>query len=270
MRLKVFLCLFLVNFVQIQAQVLLKDIGVIGLASHDIFTWDHKAEVNNEDGRLNLSTIFDYDNGSRLSKGGNPKNSENAPVYTITMNLVDFYKQQLKITHNKANARHDTIKLFRQMVKESYERMSGSSFPTKCKNKKVTNVEQAVLRAMHDILPGRVKLYRGIIFPFKELKLTNAFTAKIRLNEKELLQPLKPFNGDYDQEYKNIKIPFAGITLNLKEIDGKFIEKFSPYKQAEMLKELAKVGRGELSIQKVSFIHHLKELFSKAICENDK
>ena len=43
--------------------VRVKDIGVIGLSSHDMFTWDRKSEVNLENGRLDLSTIFDYDSG---------------------------------------------------------------------------------------------------------------------------------------------------------------------------------------------------------------
>ena len=61
----------------------LRDVGVIGLYSHDIFAWDHKKEINTENGRLDLSMIFDYNGGSRWALGGNPKNSENAPVYPV-------------------------------------------------------------------------------------------------------------------------------------------------------------------------------------------
>jgi hypothetical protein len=85
------------------------------------------------------------------------------------------------------------------------------------------------------------------------------------LNEKELAQALKPFDGDYDKEYRNIQIPF-GPKLDLKEIDRKFIEKFSPYKQADMLRELADVGAGRISIDQWSFVHHVDDLFAKAIC----
>jgi hypothetical protein len=90
--------------------------------------------------------------------------------------------------------------------------------------------------------------------------------AKLQLNDKELEQVIPYFNGDYAEEYKNIRIPFSNKTVNLKEIDAKFIEKFSPYKQADMLAELGSVGRGEKNIRDVSFIHHLHDMISKAIC----
>lgn len=255
--------LFLILSTQVQARALLRDIGVVGLMSHDIFAWDHKAEVNTENGRLDLSTIFDWENGTRWEKGGNPKNGENAPVYTITMQLVKFYKNELK-TNSPEVARQKTVVHFQGMIKESFERLSGLTFPHEGVNGKVTNTEQAALRGLHDILPGRVKLFNRPLR--KELKVTNAFNAKFKLNEEELNQELKDFDGDYDDEYKNIKIPFTKVVINLKEVDRKFIEKFSDLKQEEMLLELAQVGKGEIGIQDVSFIHHISALVSKAIC----
>lgn len=249
-----------------QASVLLRDVGVIGLMSHDIFAWDRKNEVNTENGRLDLSTIFDWDNGKRWEKGGNPKNAENSPVYTITMILVNNYKKELKTSTPEA-ARKNTVILFHHMIKHSYERLSGQTFPVNGRLENVNNIEQAALRGFHDILPGRVKLFDRM---FKqELVLTDAFSAKHILNEKELNQELKTFDGDYDYEYKNIKIPFTTIKVNLKEVDKTFIEKFSPYKQADMLNDLAKVGRGELLIQDVFFMTHIEDLVSKAICPQD-
>jgi hypothetical protein len=243
----------------------LRDIGVVGLMSHDIFAWDRVNEVNTENGRLDLSTIFDYDGGSRWKKGGNPKNGENAPVYTITMQLVEFYKNELK-TLPAFEARQNTVALFHKMVRDSFERLSGLEFPVEGMNQKVTNTEQAALRAMHDILPGRAKLFGRMR---KEFVLTNFLNARLKLNEKELDQVLNDFNGDYDDEYKHINIPFSRKFVNLKEVDGAFIEKFSPYKQADMLKELALVGKGEISVNEVSFMHHIHDLVSKAICPKD-
>lgn len=259
--------LFLLFFIpfSLRAEVLLKDIGVIGLMSHDIFAWDHKTETNTENGRLDLSTIFDHSEGKRWKKGGNPKNGENSPVYTITMQLVDHYKAELKKGSTPETARKKTVVVFHNLIKESFVRLSGLDFPQSGILGSVTNVEQAALRGMHDILPGRVKLFDR---RQDELKVTNAFKAKFKLNEKELNQVIGYFNGDYDEEYKHIKIPFTKIEINLKETDRKFIEKFSPYKQVDMLEALAKVGRGELALQDVFFIHHIYELVSKAVCPN--
>lgn len=245
------------------SNVLLRDVGVIGLASHDMFSWDRKAETNTENGRLDLSTIFDFENGKRWKKGGDPKNGENAPVWTITKNIVDYHKNQLR-NHTWEQARINSVIYFHKMIKNSFERLTGTPFPQEAMNLDVTNVEQAAMRALHDILPGKAKLFRAT--GPKEFKLTGFFNRKKFLNENEMNQELKYFDGDYDQEYKEIPIPFTSKKINLKEVDGKFIEKYSSYKQQEMLEELALVGKGILNIQDVSFIHHIEELFSKGIC----
>jgi hypothetical protein len=122
---------------------------------------------------------------------------------------------------------------------------------------------------MHDILPGRVNIIRGRFFPIKSFSLTNFIYRKLNLNEKELNQEIAYFNGDYDEEYKNIKIPFTFIKINLKQVNAKFIEKFSDYKLNDMLLELKKVGDEEMDITEVSFLHHVKQLFQKGFCSTD-
>ncbi|UOF02567.1 hypothetical protein [Bdellovibrio reynosensis] len=241
-----------------------QDVGVIGLFSHDVFAWDHKKEVNTENSRLDLSTIFDYENGSRWHLGGNTKNAENAPVYTVAITLVNTYKKFLAEGHKPVEARKLTVLVFHEMVRESYERALQEKFPETALREHVNNVDQAALRGLHDLLPGRIKLYDRTFR--SELKLTNFMTAKTFLNDRELAQDLKPFDGDYDPEYKAIEIPFSNVVLNLKEIDRKFIEKFSHFKHDQMLAELAKVGAGEMTMQQLSFAAELRGLFRKAMC----
>ncbi|QLY26680.1 hypothetical protein [Bdellovibrio sp. KM01] len=240
-----------------------QDVGVIGLMSHDVFSWDHKKEVNVENGRLDLSTIFDYEGGHRWYLGGNPKNSENAAVYTVAMKLVNHYTQLMSEGLSSLEARQQTVAEFHSMIREFYERALQERFPERALKALPTNMEQAAIRGFHDLLPGRIKLYGRVR---SELKLTSIFTAKTVLNERELAQPLKPFDGDYDPEYKAIKIPFTKVVLNLKEIDRKFIEKYSDFKQADMLAQLAKVGKGEMTVHELSFAAPVRELFRKAMC----
>lgn len=247
---------------QAQSDVYLRDIGVIGLASHDMFAWDRENEVNTENGRLDLSTIFDYNSGKRWKKGGNPKNGENAPVWSITTRLVDYYRALLK-THTHKQARKLTVDYFHRQIRESFERMTGLNFPTEAKNLAVTNTEQAAMRGLHDILPGRVELYRRF---GRDFKVTSFFKRKLYLNDLELDQIIPYYNGDYDQEYQEIKIPLIPVVIDLKKADRDFIEKFSPYKQEQMLAELKLVGEGVLQIHEVSFIHHIYKLFQKGIC----
>ena len=254
-----------------QSEVLLKDIGVMGLASHDLFTWNKETKENDENGRLDLSTIFDYENGVRWEEGGNKKNSENAPVYTVTMGLVKKYKELRAFGRDPGSARFELVKIFHDMVAESFERLTGLDFPIVGVKSNVTNTEQAVMRALHDILPGKVKAFgrtKNLGGKREIITITYIWNAKILLNSKEMNQEIPYFNGDYDSEYLSIWVPFKYI--NLKEIDAAFISEHSPYNQSEMLDELKRVGEGELSIQKVSFMHHMTELFSKAICSDNQ
>jgi hypothetical protein len=252
----------------VHAQPQLRDIGILGLLSHDIFAWDSNNEVNTENGRVDLSTIFEYANGTRIEEGGNPKNGENAPVFTITMNLVKLYKDKVEGGKSTTDARKEAVATFHTMFRESFARMTKLPFPTRGLNANVTNVEQAVFRSMHDILPGRARfIRRGLWFLFfPRFRVTNLFLAKTMLNEAELNQPIKDFDGRYDREYERIRIPFAGITINLTEADRKFIEKFSNYSQLAMLEQLGMVGRNEKTMESVDFMQHATILMKKAIC----
>lgn len=256
--------IFLIVSLCAQAQnnrVSVRDIGVIGLFSHDIFTWDHKKKVNTENGVLDLSTIFDYEDGNDWDEGGNPKNSENAPVYTFTMELVEFYLSQLDF-HDPIQARKNTIQYFIEQVLISYENLTGERFFFEANTEPANNVEQAVLRGMHDILPGRIHLYRD--GEIKDYKLTKYWTRKTRLNRWEMMQEIRNFDGDYDPEYTKIDIIIRKI--NLKKIDAEFIRTYSDFTQEQMLEELKGFGAGETRFSDLSFSHHLRELVAKSIC----
>ncbi|WP_413560807.1 hypothetical protein [Bdellovibrio sp. HCB209] len=263
LKLAVLLLLSSLFCTQAMASYNVQDVGVIGLMSHDVFSWDHKKEMNVENGRLDLSTIFEYENGRRWYLGGNPKNSENAAVYTVAMKLVNHYTKLMSEGMKPLEARKHTVIVFHDMIREFYERALQEKFPETALKEMPNNMEQAAIRGFHDLLPGRIHLYGRLR---NELKLTSIMTAKTVLNDRELMQELKPFDGDYDEEYKAMKIPFTKVVLNLKEIDRKFIEKYSDFKQADMLAQLAKVGAGEMTIHELSFAPPVRNLFRKAMC----
>ncbi|MAF90912.1 MAG: hypothetical protein CL674_06525 [Bdellovibrionaceae bacterium] len=243
-----------------QSDLRVRDIGVIGLFSHDIFTWDHKEKINLENGVLDLSTIFEYDGGSRWQKGGNPKNEENAPVYTFTMELVEYYLWKSE-SLDPVQARKETVKYFIAQVIESYQRLTDEVYFFEANSESANNVEQASLRAMHDILPGWIKLFRD--GEVEDYKVTGFWGRKKRLNQWEMQQSISAFNGDYDEEYKNINIIIKKI--NLKKIDRAFIEDFSPYKQEDMLEELKLFGERKIRFTDLSFGHHLTDLLNKSL-----
>ncbi|MCG7550461.1 hypothetical protein [Pseudoalteromonas sp. Of7M-16] len=254
------------------------DIGVMGLASHDLFQWNAQTRENEENGRFDLSTIFDYANGTKIYQGGNPKNSSNAAVYSITQNLVSFYAgkkatllMSRQMTEEQAHiiARQQTVAFFMGMVIESYERFTNARFPNYALAQSVTDDEQGVMRALHDILPGKIYVNRN--FSQQQLEVTDFKLAMNQLSPTEMMQYVKFFDGAYDEEYLHVVIPGFpdSRVINLKEIDQNFIAEQTNYNLDNMLRELHFYGKfpffGNL-VEFTSFGYHLESLFAKGIC----
>ncbi|KZN39395.1 hypothetical protein [Pseudoalteromonas luteoviolacea] len=254
------------------------DIGVMGLASHDLFQWNADTRENEENGRFDLSTIFDFANGTKIYQGGNPKNSSNAAVYSITQNLVSFYAgkkatllMSRTVTEEQAHiiARQQTVEFFMGMVKESYERFTNARFPNYALAQSVTDDEQGVMRALHDILPGKIIVNRNLTQ--ETLTVTDFKLAMNQLSATEMMQNVKFFDGKYDEEYLHVVIPGFPDSriINLKEIDQAFIAEQTDYNLDNMLLELHYYGKfpffGNL-IHFTSFGYHLENLFAKGIC----
>ncbi|MCF2859124.1 hypothetical protein L1286_16700 [Pseudoalteromonas sp. SMS1] len=254
------------------------DIGVIGLASHDLFQWNADTRQNEENGRFDLSTIFDFANGSKIYQGGNPKNASNAAVYSVTQNLVSFYAgkkatllMSRRFTDEEAHAiaRQQTVAFFMGMVKESYQRFTNARFPNYALAQSVNDDEQGVMRALHDILPGKIYVNRNLTS--EVLVVTDFKLAMNQLSPTEMMQTVTFFDGKYDEEYLHVVIPGFPDSriINLKEIDQRFIAEQTNYNLDNMLRELQFYGQfpffGNL-IDFTSFGYHLENLFAKGIC----
>lgn len=263
-----------------ERKLLLMDIGVIGLASHDLFVWDKDTKQNLENGRIDLSTIFDYQNGANIDDGGNPKNATNAAVYTVTQNLVSYFKGKKmtyllsrRFTEEQAYsmARKETAAHFIALIKDSYQRYLGEDFPSQGQNAQVNKEEQAAMRALHDSLPGNVKIYVGL--EEKAFSLTNFMTTRTIFSAREYMQEIPYFDGSYDPAFLAIVVPSqtGGLqTVSLKAADKEFIQGETNYKLEEMLDELgaySKTNLEEALINSVSFAPHLRNLFSKGLCK---
>ena len=258
-------------------KILVEDVGVMGLASHDLFAWNRKKKENRENGRLDLSTLFDsakkgnlntssdFWKNSRINQGGNRKNSENAPVYTVTQQLISQYhellaREQSPSAHSFNRIRKQMVQNWHARVETSFTRITGLDWP-EAQEGTVNNQEQAAMRILHDILPGRIFRSNG-----EEFCVTEAKTAKTILDDQELSKKISLYDGRYDPEYQDIEIPlflFFKLHLNLEAIDATFIQEagLDPLKSKE---ELVRVGQGELGMDKTSFGKYLLSLFAKA------
>jgi hypothetical protein len=263
-----------------QEGVQLLDIGVIGLTSHDLISWDReKLELRNSKDRLDLGTVYDWldetTGENRWRKGGDPKNSENAPVFSVVQQLLGVhstnYDYALSLGSSEEDAfkqaRIETIRHYHKMVKVSFERLFGIPLPqpdTVCEG--VTATEHAAMRAAHHILPGKMWVSFG---PMKrEIELTNFMYAQLNLSPEDLSQPVRKFNGRYDREYTEFTIPFGprkGERQNLYEIDKSFVENFTDYRFDDMLQELAQQG----SFEGVSFQAEIEQIYAKGFCSDN-
>ncbi|HMQ10668.1 MAG TPA: hypothetical protein PKC21_07815 [Oligoflexia bacterium] len=264
-------------------QVLVKDIGILGLASHDLFSWDRKQGVSKENGRLDLSTIFANDKDGNLignnwyeaaywQTGGNKKNSENAPVYTITQLIIERFKTYLQEEALEPDqARKKVVADFHQALKPSVERMLGISYPSVAKRGAVTNQEQAAYRVFHDILPAHIRLDNG-----NTLNITDIDSAETLLTEAELSRPIRYYDGEYDPEYNKIRVhtirlfgfDVKDININLEQLDGDFINTYGQhFNQKDSLQELCDFANGHCEVGSISFIRHIQEMFEKAQCK---
>ncbi|MCX4025900.1 hypothetical protein H0A36_22690 [Endozoicomonas sp. SM1973] len=278
-----FLATFLCSTGFAQEPIRVLDIGVMGLASHDLFQWNGRTKTNEENGRFDLSTIFDYGNGEKIRQGGNSKNSSNAAVFTVTQSLVSFYYGQKasllmsrRFTEEQAHeiARKETVTFFIGMVKESYQRFSDKSLPEVASSGSVTDEEQAVMRALHDILPGKITVNRGVTS--QTFEVTDYKTAMTFLSPTELNQEVKFFDGKYDVEYLNVSVPGprGPITINLQEADQQFVEGQTDFNFSIMLGELGRYGNQTQQytqnlVEYTSFGYHLENLFAKGLCKQN-
>ncbi|MCI5071799.1 hypothetical protein MRY82_02500 [bacterium] len=264
-------------------RILVKDIGILGLASHDMFSWDRDDEISRENGRLDLSTVFANDKEGKLitndwyeagywQTGGNKKNSENAPVYTITQLVIERFKSYLQDEGlNPNEARKKVVADFHQALKPSVERMLGISYPNMAKRGAVTNQEQAAYRVFHDILPAYISLDNG-----DRLKITDIDSAETLLSESELSRTIKHYDGEYDPEYNKIRVhtirllgfDIKDININLEQLDGEFINTYGEhFNQKDALQELCDFANGHCEVNNLSFIGHIHDMFEKAQCK---
>jgi len=76
--------------VDYKKRVTVEDLGILQLAAHDLFNVDRANEIDFENGKLDLSTLFvDTVNHNKkfdvntIAIGGEPRNRENIMLFTV-------------------------------------------------------------------------------------------------------------------------------------------------------------------------------------------
>ena len=208
-----------------------EDLGVLQLAAHDLFNVDRANEIDFENGKLDLSTLFvDTVNHNKkfdintIAIGGEPRNRENILLFTVASDLGSTYVKLLEDGVKKRDAKQMVVDLYHERLADTYQRTFNEPFPDSMSGE-ATLQENLAFRTVHDFLPGKIKFNNHFVSIFDP-----ALHGEI-LDETELQQKSSKLDGKFDEEFLHIEIclppDFAiCIEVNLLEADQTFGDQF--------------------------------------------
>jgi len=254
-------------------------LGYLQLAAHDFFDMDRTKEKDNENGKLDLSTVLfnpkagkcDFEKSLKhkascalyddnaIANGGEIRSVENIMISTAGAEVGEKYLQFVE-EYGEEKAYEETVTFYHEQIKKAYEESFQLKFPEP-QDGEVANIHNLALRAGHDFLPAEIK-FNG--------ELTSIFVIDPlgeKLSKKEKRQPSSPVDGVFDEEFTGIDFcpvpPFFCIKVDLLAADQSFGEQFGLGADTfdEFMKELED-GKFDKTDQ-VSIL--LDEAFSRGI-----
>jgi len=221
-------------------------LGYLQLAAHDFFDMNRTTEIDNEDGKLNLSTVlFDPKLGdcnfkksykekdgcelrdqADIALGGEFRSRENIMIFTAGVEVGEKYLE-LAEKYGEKKAYKKVLKFYHKQLKKAFEESFDLKWP-KPLDEETSNIHNLALRAGHDFLPEE------IIFEGKPTSIFSDDLDGKTLSYKEKKQPSSPMDGEFDKGFLNIIVfcpapdtdPAFCITVNLLLADQTFGKDF--------------------------------------------
>lgn len=255
-------------------------LGYLQLAAHDFFDMNRDIPSDNENGKLDLSTVlFNPQAGNcnfekslngdgictlydpdTIANGGEKRSFENIMISTASAEVGEKYLKEAD-KHGEKKAYEKTLKFYHKQLKKAYEESFDLKFP-KPKKGVVNNMHNLAVRTGHDFLPAEI-MFNG--------KMTSLFMIPPlgeKLSEKEKKQQSSPVDGTFDDVFTDIDFcPFPApnpcIQVDLLFADQSFGDQFGLGADTfdEMMKELED-GKFDKK-DKISKL--LKEAFSRGL-----
>ena len=232
------------------------DLGVLQLAAHDLFRVDRTLEVNLENGKLDLSTIFDH-GAEKIAKGGEIRNSENIMVFTAAKRYATEYQRLVAMKVLPASARTIAIAKFKGDLTFAYTHLLlGEGLPPAAAGE-VTMTEDLALRVIHDLVPGTLRI-SGRTVPVFDPSLKGIVLSSS--DQKNLGAPL---DGQFDPALLNIVVvvPPLVFNINLLALDSSFASQFGTDFTFEHF--LGEAADGRLN-KTENVTGYIRSLFAKA------
>lgn len=218
-------------------RVTLEDLGILQLVAHDQFRVDRITLQNLENGKLDLSTIFDH-GAANIAKGGEVRNSENIMVFTVAKRFADEYQKYRSQGMTDRQARSLVLGQYHGAVRLAFFRLINDAVAKPIRTP-VTSTEDLAFRTVHDLLPGNITV-NGVTMPVLDPSLSGK-----TLSASDMQQMSSPLDGKYDDEFRAMVITFPGgsITMDLLERDSSYATQFKTTHTFEFF--LAEVADGK-------------------------
>ncbi len=222
------------------------NLGYLQLAAHDFFDMNRVEETDNENGKLDLSTVlFDPKSGdcdfkkslkekdgcelrdeADIALGGEFRSRENIMIFTAGVEVGEKYLE-LAEKYGEKKAYKKVLKFYHKQLKKAFEESFDLKWP-KPLDEETSNIHNLALRAGHDFLPEE------IIFEGKPTSIFSDDLDGKTLSKKEKKQPSSPMDGIFDEGFLEIIFfcpapdtdPAFCITVNLLEADQLFGKQF--------------------------------------------
>jgi len=181
----------------------LEALGVLQIAAHDLYNFDRPTATENEDGKLNLSTLLENKTAGCtafanctafsdvvISNGGEARNSDSILIFTVASELGEKYLE-LKAKHGKEIAYEKILEIYHKKVKIAFQQTFNQPFPAPQAGT-LDNNHNLALRSGHDFLPGMVK-FNGTL-----VSVIDHILDGEKFSKSELKQRTSPLDGQFD------------------------------------------------------------------------
>ena len=196
----------------------LEALGILQVAAHDLYHFDRCGEnincaVENEDGKLNLSTLLEiktFDctafegecdpfDDDEIRTGGEARNSDSILIFTVASELGEKYLE-LKDKHGEEIAYEKILEIYHKKVKIAFQQTFNQPFPDPQEGT-LDNNHNLALRSGHDFLPGMVK------FNGEQVSILDGIPDGEKFSKSELKQRSSPLDGQFDDLWKGCLAP---------------------------------------------------------------
>jgi hypothetical protein len=240
-------------FKKLPTRITLQDLGVLQVAAHDLYRVNRQTELDSEDEKLNLSTLFAFGK-QNIATGGEPRNSENIATRTVAVQLGQYYLTLVERGVDEDRAKEKTIQRFLYLLSNAYERAFNEKFPKPMEEGEDEEGNRLngdlALRTLHGFLPGEIRV-NG-----EKISIFDPSLADELLSRQELRQLSRPLDDSFDPAFRAIVIGIDAngnpITFDLFERDSTFAQQFdTDYTFEELMAQLGdgRYNRNDIALE---------------------